>query len=82
MEILRTVLLVIFILVCLALAVIILLQEGKTAGLGSLSGQASSDTYWSKNKGRSKEGVMVKVTTALVILFFVLSAVLNLGLLN
>ncbi len=81
MEILRTVLLVIFVLVSLALAVIILLQEGKSAGLGSLSGQ-SQETYWSRNKGRSKEGIMVRVTTILVVLFFVLSAVLNLGLLN
>ncbi len=69
MEILRTVILVVFILVSLALAVIILLQEGKTAGLGVLIVKATTDTYWGKNKGRSKEGIMVKVTTILVVLF-------------
>ncbi len=78
MAVLKTILMIVFIIVCVAIAVIILLQEGKSAGLGSLSGQ-SSDTYWSKNKGRSKEGIMVRITTALVVLFFVLAIILNLG---
>lgn len=69
---------IVFILICVALTVIILLQEGKAAGLGSLSGQ-STETYWSKNKGRSKEGILIKVTSILVLLFFVLAAVLNIG---
>ena len=71
---------VIFILICAALVVMVLAQEGKNQGLGSLGGQASSnDSYWSKNKGRSREGILVKVTTALVVLFFVFSIVLNIG---
>lgn len=78
MEVLKTVLMIVFIIICLAITVIILLQEGKSAGLGSLSGQ-TSETYWSKNKGRSKEGIMIKVTSILVLLFFVLAAVLNIG---
>ena len=40
---LKVILSVIFVLICLALIVIILLQEGKSAGLGSISGMA--DTY-------------------------------------
>ena len=77
MEILKTILTVIFILICLALAVIILLQEGKSAGLGTIAGAA--DTYWGKNKGRSKEGMLLKLTTVLVALFIILAIVLNLG---
>jgi preprotein translocase subunit SecG len=53
------------------------MQEGKSNGLGALAG--SSDTYWSKNKGRSMEGILVKVTRVLVILFIVISCVLNIG---
>lgn len=75
MAVLKTVLTVIFILICLALTVIILLQEGKSAGLGAISGAA--DTYWGKNKGRSMEGILVKITRVLVILFIVIAAVLN-----
>ena len=75
MAILKTILTVIFILISIALTVIILMQEGKSAGLGAISGAA--DTYWGKNKGRSMEGGLVKATTIMGILFFVISVALN-----
>ena len=68
---------VVFILISIAITVVILMQEGKQAGLGAISG--SSDTYWSKNKGRSLEGLLVKLTRVAVILFVLLAAVLDLG---
>ena len=77
MAILKIVLTVIFILVSIALTVIILMQEGKSAGLGAIAGAA--DTYWGKNKGRSMEGMLVKITRILVVVFIVLAAILNLG---
>ncbi len=77
MEILKTILTVVFIIVCLLLTVIILLQEGKSAGLGAIAGAA--DTYWGKNKGRSMEGRLVTGTKILVALFIVLAVALNLG---
>lgn len=77
MEVLKMILTVIFILIAIALTVIILMQEGKSAGLGAIAGAA--DTYWGKNKGRSMEGILVKVTTILVALFIILAIVLNLG---
>ena len=77
MAILKMVLTVIFILVSIALTVIILMQEGKSAGLGAIAGAA--DTYWGKNKGRSMEGVLVKLTRVCVILFLVIAVVLNMG---
>ncbi|WWR17177.1 preprotein translocase subunit SecG [Lachnospiraceae bacterium JLR.KK008] len=75
MSALRTILLIVFIVVSLILATIVLMQEGKSAGLGAISGAA--ETYWGKNKGRSMEGTLVKLTKVLAILFFVLAAVLN-----
>ena len=72
---LKVILSVIFVLICLALIVIILLQEGKSAGLGSISGMAN--TYWGKNKGRSMEGTLEKFTKAAAVLFMVLAVVLN-----
>lgn len=80
MDILRIVLTIIFVIDCIALAAIILLQEGKSAGLGTISGIA--DTYWGQNKGRSMEGALVKSTKFLAILFMVLAVVLNMGFLN
>ena len=78
----KSILTIIYILVCVALAVIVLMQEGKDAGLSAITGGASggSDTYWSKNKGRSAEGALKRGTTALGVLFILLSIVLNLNL--
>ena len=77
MGVLKIILTVLLIIVSIALTVIILMQEGKSAGLGAIAG--SSDTYWSKNKGRSMEGILVKITRVLVILFIIISCVLNIG---
>ena len=77
MTLLR-VLTVVFILVCLLITVVILLQEGKQAGLGgTISGAA--ETYWGKNKGRTMEGNLEKITKVAIVLFFVLAIVLNMG---
>ena len=66
----HTFLTILFVIVSLALVVLVLMQEGKSAGLtGSINGMA--DTYWGKNKGRSLEGKLVKITRILVIVFFV-----------
>ena len=77
MEVLKIILTIIFILVSIALTVIILMQEGKSAGLGAIAGAA--DTYWGKNKGRSIEGMLVKGTKILVVAFIIIAAILNLG---
>lgn len=77
MDILRVIVTAIFVIICIALTVIVLLQEGKSAGLtGAISGVA--DTYWGKNKGRSMEGALEKGTKYLAISFIVLSVLLNL----
>jgi len=80
MAVLKTILMIVFAVISVAITVIILFQEGKQAGLGSLGGQSvNSDSYWNKNKKHSREGILVRVTSALVVLFFVLAAVLNIG---
>ena len=77
MQILRTILTILFVRDCIALTVVVLMQEGKSQGLGAIAGAA--DTYWGKNKGRSMEGGLVKATTIMGVLFFVLAVVLNLN---
>ena len=74
--VLRIILTIIFIIDCIALSVIVLMQEGKSAGLGAISGAAES--YWGKNKGRSMEGKLEKFTKLAAILIFLLALVLNL----
>ena len=75
MGALRITLMVIFILICIALVILVLMQEGKSAGLGAVSGAA--ETYWGKNKGRSMEGKLVKITTGLALGFMVLAVILK-----
>ena len=77
MQILRTILTILFVIDCIALTVVVLMQEGKSQGLGAIAGAA--DTYGGKNKGRSMEGGLVKATTIMGVLFFVLAVVLNLN---
>lgn len=72
----ETLLTVLYIIDCLALIVIVLMQQGKSAGLtGTISGAA--ETYWGKNKGRSMEGKLEKATVVLAVLFIVLSLALS-----
>ena len=63
MQIIKIILSVIFIIDCIALTVVVLMQEGKQQGLGAIAGAA--ETYW------------VKATTIMGILFFVISVALN-----
>ena len=77
MGALRIALTVIYIIICIALVILVLMQEGKTAGLGAVSGAA--ETYWGKNKGRSMEGKLVKFTKYLAVGFMVLAIILNLN---
>ncbi len=71
---LKTIVTIAYIIICVALVIVVLMQEGKTNGLGAMTGAA--DTYWTKNKGRSAEGVLVKITRVLSVLFIALSLVL------
>ena len=77
MEILRYILMGIFVLLCIVATVLVLLQEGKSKGLGAIAG--GSESYWGRNKGRSMEGNLEKWTKILMVVFFVLAIVLNLS---
>ena len=67
---------VLYVIVCIALIGIVLLQQGKAAGLSGAIGGAG-ETYWGKNKARSMEGGLHKATVGLAVAFIILSMVLN-----
>ena len=75
MDILKIVLMIIFAIDCIALTIIVLMQEGKSAGLGAISGIA--DTYWGQNKGRSMEGALEHFTRYGAIVFMIITLILN-----
>lgn len=74
----RVFLTILFVVVCIVLSVVVLLQEGKSS-LGSLAG-GSSETFWGKNKGRTAEGKLPLITKVLAVVFFLLALLLNMNL--
>lgn len=78
MEALRIAVTIVYIIICVVLTVLVLMQEGKSAGLtGTISGAAES--YWGKNKARSMEGNLEKATKLLALAFILISIILNLN---
>ncbi len=78
MEIVKVVVKILILILSNLMTVIVLMQECKNYGLGSLSG-SNIDSYWGKNKGRSMEGMLVKITRILLILFLAGAAAMNIG---
>lgn len=81
MDVLKMILSIVLIIDCIACVIVVLMQESKQNGLGTISG-ASTDTYWGKNKARSQEGRMKMFTVIAAVVFFIISIVLNLSVFN
>lgn len=70
-----TFLTIIYVIICIALTITVLGQEGNSQGLGAVNGMA--DSYWGKNKGRSIEGLLEKLTAVGAVLFILIALILN-----
>lgn len=70
-PILRIVMIVLMVLIALALIVVIMFQPSSSSGMGALTG--SRDTFYSKDKSKSLESVMKKITVVLGIIEVVLA---------
>ena len=68
----RLVLLIAMVVLALAMILVVLFQPSTGDGMGAISGQVS-DTFYSKNKGRSLEGIMKRLSIVLAICLFVIS---------
>ena len=80
MEVHEIILGIVLILLSVAIIVLVLLQEGKSAGLsGAIAGGA--ETFFGKNKSRTMESKLVLITKIIAISFFVLALVATLLLL-
>lgn len=67
---------ILFLIDCIALIGIVLIQQGKVSGLSGAIGGAG-ETYWGKNKARSMEGGLHKATVVMASMFIIISLVLN-----
>ena len=72
----KTALIIIQIIISLALILIVLLQQGNSAGMsGAIAGGA--ETFFGKNKSRSMDGVLKKLTAVCAIIFLITSVLLS-----
>ena len=76
MSVIRVILTVIYILLGVAISIVILMQEGKSNGLGSAIG-GMADSYWSKNIGGTMEGALEHFTRYGAIIFMLITLILN-----
>ena len=77
MEIAKWILIVIYLIVSLVLVILTLIQSKDDAGLSSTITGSSTNNFFEKNKGRTKEGKQKRWTVILSILFAVLTIVLG-----
>jgi len=67
---------IVHLVLCVVLVCIVLFQSGKRSGLsGAISG--TSDTYLTKNKARSWDARLAKMTKWVAIVFVILTLILN-----
>ena len=76
MAVLRIVLTVIYVILAVAISAVVLMQEGKSQGLGSALG-GMSDSSWKKNKGRTMAGALETFTRYGAIVFMLLTIAIN-----
>ena len=70
----QIVLSIIYFVVALALVAIVMLQSGKSAGLSSVFG--GSDTFLSRNKAKTFDARLARLTKWIAIVFMVLTVVI------
>lgn len=77
MEMIRTILTVVYFIVALGVIILALIQSKEDSGLSSTMTGSSSNNFYEKNKGRTKEGKQKKWTIILSVVFAVLTIVLG-----
>ena len=77
MQIVKMILVVVDLIVCLAITILAMIQSKDDAGLSSTITGSSTNNFFEKNKGRTKEGRLKKWTIILGILFVILTIVLG-----
>ena len=66
---------IIQLIVCVAIVAVVTLQSGKSAGLGAIAG--NSDTFLARNKAKSFDARLAKITKWVAAAFMILTLILN-----
>ena len=73
-TVIANVLIILMALISIAIIVVVMMQEGETGGVSAISG-SNNDTFFGKNKGRTKEQILKRITLILGAVMLVLSVV-------
>ncbi len=77
MEIVKNVLVGIYLVICVILIVLVLSQSKEDGGASGTIVGASANNFYEKNKGRTKEGKVKRATITLMVLYFILTIALG-----
>ena len=77
MEIIKTILTVVYFIIALVVIILALIQTKDDSGLSQTITGSSTNNFYEKNKGRTKEGKLKRWTIILSIVFAVLTIALG-----
>lgn len=66
---------IVYFIVALALIAVVMLQSGKSAGLSGAIGGGNNETFLSKNKSKSADARLARMTKWIAIVFMILTLV-------
>ena len=76
MSIFEVISAIVLIIACIFIVVVVLVKDTKTQMSQTISG-SSSDSFYQKNAGRTKEAMLNKATVVAAVIFFVLAIAVN-----
>ena len=76
-EIVRNIILVIYVLICIVLIIITTMQNKDASGASQTVTGGATNNFYEQNKGRTKEGKIKRVTTISGVLFIVFAIILS-----
>lgn len=77
MELVKNILLIIYVVVCIALIIVAMKQSKDDAGASGAVMGGASNSFYEKNKGRTKEGKLKRATIILGVAFVLLAIVVG-----
>ena len=77
MQVVKIILIVVDLIICVALTILAMIQSKDDPGLSSTITGSSTNNFFEKNKGRTKEGMQKKWTIILGIAFIIVTIALS-----
>ena len=77
MQVVKIILIVVDLIVCLALTILAMMQSKDDAGLSSTITGSSTNNFFEKNKGRTRDGMLKKWTIILGVAFVLITIALS-----